>query len=151
MRTRRGVAEIMLIHYSQDFDEISYLRVWLTKYRRNRQPYASAASARAVGTSGSALGQPASPRRERRGTTLAGEWIPGGTIDRNSLLHMRLINRKDFCARLRCSSGMIFFVRIFTRTPRLKCRAFVAAKRGIIRIVQLNLDAPTSGLIHESR
>lgn len=105
----RGMAEIMLVYYSR-FTKISCTEWarWLTKCRRNQQPCASAASARAAGTSGSAPGRPASPRRERPGTTPAGEWIPGGTINHD----LSLLWRELPCTAVIRSSATAFRVGI---------------------------------------
>lgn len=72
----------------------------LTKYQRNRQPCAAVMSARAVGTSESALGRPASPHREMPGTIRADEWIPGQRYD--LLINLRYINPRVKNAFLYC-------------------------------------------------
>jgi len=67
------VAEIILLVIREDTARaVNRHNSLLTMYRRNRQPCASAMSARAAGTSESAPDRPASPRREKRGTTRAG-------------------------------------------------------------------------------
>lgn len=84
-----SVAEIMLVYYTWDSRKYraNGRGVWLTKCRRSQQPCVSAGSAQAAGTSESAPDRLASPRRGRRGTTLADEWIPMVvSINRNLLL-----------------------------------------------------------------